>query len=76
MVKYISFDFSQLRRKFQHEINFNLFENNKNKFYTSKSRNFIRRYFSVISILIIYISRLLRLQCNLTFHETPGRLKM
>ena len=59
MVKYISFDLSQLRQKFQHERNFSLPENDKNKFYTSKSKNFDLRYFSVFSILIISFSRLL-----------------
>ena len=54
----MSFDLSQLREKFQHERNFNLPENVKNKFYTSKSKNFDRRYFSVFYIVIIYNSRL------------------
>ena len=58
MAKCISFDLSQLREKFQHYRNFILRENDKNKFYTSKSKNFDLRYFSVFSILIIYISQL------------------
>ena len=60
MVKYISFDLSQLRQKFQHRRNLSLPDvNDKNKFYTSKSKTFDLRYFSVFSILVIYISQLL-----------------
>ena len=59
MVKYISFDLSELCQKFQHEKIFSLPENDENKFYTSKSKNFDLRYFSVFSILFVYISRLL-----------------
>ena len=59
VVEYISFDFSELREKFQYGRNFSLPESNKNKFSTSKSKNFDLRYFIVFSIPIIYISRLL-----------------
>ena len=61
MVEYISSDFRQLRRKFQHERNLSLLENDKNKFYTSKRKIFYLQYFSIVifSIVIIYISRLL-----------------
>ena len=55
VVKYISFDLSQLRQKLQHERNLSFPENDKNKFYTSRSKNFDLRFFSVFSILIIYI---------------------
>ena len=46
----MSFDFSQHREKFQHERNFSLPENDKNKFYTSKSKNFDLQCISVFSI--------------------------
>ena len=73
MVKYISFKFSQLRQKFQHKRNFILPDNDKNKFYTSKSKNFDLRYFSVFlySNHNFGVSR-----CNLTNYKTPGWIEM
>ena len=77
MVKYIPFDFSQLRQKFKHERNLNLPKNDKYKFYTSKSKNFDLRYFGVFSILIIYFSTILYYkdtnQCVGSMTESRGK---
>ena len=47
VLKYISFDFCQLRQNFQHKGNFSLPDNIKNKFYTS-----IKVKISIYDILV------------------------
>ena len=55
MVKYISFNLSQLRQKFQHERNLSLAGIGKNKFYTSKVKILIYDIL-VFSLLESFIS--------------------